>query len=49
MDFGPSRPFVTRCRREVFDDKVLTRCEQVTRSVFADFGAELAEFDRAGS
>ena len=37
--------FVTRCRRGVFDDGMLTRCEQVLREVCADFGAELREFD----
>jgi putative transposase len=37
--------FVTKYRRGVFDDEMLTRCEQVMRSVCADFGAELAEFN----
>ena len=37
--------FVTKYRRGVFDDDMLTRCEQVMREVCADFGAELREFN----
>src|SRR5882672_658613 len=37
--------FVTKYRRGVFDDPMLTRCEEVMRSVCEDFGADLAEFN----
>jgi putative transposase len=37
--------FMTSSRRGVFDDEMLTRCEQVMRSVCSDFGAELGEFN----
>jgi putative transposase len=37
--------FVTKYRRGVFDAAMLTRCEEVTRQVCADFDAELAEFN----
>ncbi|MER5225560.1 IS200/IS605 family transposase [Streptomyces flaveus] len=37
--------FVTKCRRGVFDDEMLTRCEEVMRKVCEDFGAELKEFN----
>lgn len=37
--------FVTKYRRGVFTEPMLTRCEQVMRGVCADFGAELAEFN----
>lgn len=37
--------FVTKYRRGVFDDEILTRCEQVMRDLCADFGAELREFN----
>jgi putative transposase len=37
--------FVTKYRRGVLDDAMLTRCEQVMREVCAGFGAELAEFN----
>ena len=37
--------FVTKYRRGVFDDAMLTRCEQVMREVCADFGADLREFN----
>jgi len=36
--------FVTKYRRGVLDDAMLTRCEEVMREVCADFGAELVEF-----
>jgi putative transposase len=36
--------FVTKYRRGVLDDAMLTRCEQVMRDVCADFDATLAEF-----
>ncbi|MFF0635983.1 IS200/IS605 family transposase [Nocardia sp. NPDC004151] len=37
--------FVTRYRRGVLDDAMLTRCEQVMRGVCTDFEAELIEFN----
>lgn len=37
--------FVTKYRRGVLDDAMLTRCEEVMRDVCADFGAELREFN----
>lgn len=37
--------FVTKYRRGVLDDAMLTRCEQVMRGVCGDFGARLAEFN----
>jgi putative transposase len=37
--------FVTKYRRGVLDDEMLTRCEQVMRDVCADFGADLREFN----
>ena len=37
--------FVTKYRRGVFDDDMLTRCEQVMREVCEDFGADLREFN----
>ncbi len=37
--------FVTKYRRGVLDDAMLTRCEQVMHDVCDDFGARLAEFD----
>lgn len=37
--------FVTRYRRGVLDDAMLTRCEQIMRSVCCDFGVTLAEFN----
>ena len=37
--------FVTRYRRGVLDDAMLTRCEQVMRDVCAGMGAELREFN----
>ncbi|MEX5709793.1 IS200/IS605 family transposase [Parafrankia sp. FMc6] len=37
--------FVTRYRRGVLDDAMLTRCEQIMRSVCSDFGAALTEFN----
>ncbi|TDB99828.1 IS200/IS605 family transposase [Micromonospora fluostatini] len=37
--------FVTKYRRGVFDDAMLTRCEQVMRNVCADFDTELREFN----
>ncbi|MER6926078.1 IS200/IS605 family transposase [Streptomyces spiralis] len=36
---------VTKCRRGVFDDEMLTRCEEITRNVCKDFEAELKEFN----
>lgn len=37
--------FVTKCRRGVFDDAMLTRCEEIMRAVCVDFGADLREFN----
>ncbi len=37
--------FVTKDRRGVLDDELLTRCEEVMRKVCEDFGAELKEFN----
>lgn len=37
--------FITKYRRGVLDDTMLTRCEQIMRDVCADFGADLREFN----
>ncbi|WP_346533214.1 IS200/IS605 family transposase [Micromonospora sp. DPT] len=37
--------FVTKYRRDVLNDAMLTHCEQVMRQVCADLGAELREFN----
>ncbi|GHE66652.1 hypothetical protein GCM10017771_90320 [Streptomyces capitiformicae] len=37
--------FVTKYRRGVFNDEMLTRCEEITRKVCEDFEAELKEFN----
>jgi putative transposase len=37
--------FLTRYRRGVLDDEMLTRCEQIMRDVCVDFGADLREFN----
>ena len=37
--------FVTKYRRNVLDDDMLTYCEQVMRSVCEDFDARLVEFN----
>lgn len=37
--------FVTKYRREVFNDEMLTRCEEIMREVCESFGAELREFN----
>lgn len=37
--------FVTKYRRGVFNDKMLTRCEEIMRKVCEDFEAELKEFN----
>lgn len=37
--------FVTKYRREVFNDDMLTRCEEIMRNVCTDFGADLIEFN----
>jgi putative transposase len=37
--------FVTKYRRGVLDDAMLTRCEEVMREVCEDFGARLTEFN----
>ncbi|MEV6955034.1 IS200/IS605 family transposase [Streptomyces sp. NPDC051183] len=37
--------FVTKYRHEVFNDQHLTRCEEIMRSVCADFEVELVEFN----
>ncbi len=36
---------VTKYRLGVFDDEMLTRCEEIMRKVCEDFGAELKEFN----
>jgi putative transposase len=40
--------FVTKYRRDVFDDEMLTRCEAIMRDVCAGFEAELREFNGEG-
>ncbi|MET8311366.1 IS200/IS605 family transposase [Micromonospora sp. NPDC005173] len=37
--------FVTKYRRDVLNDTMLTHCEQIMRQVCADLGAELREFN----
>ncbi|MFB7740105.1 IS200/IS605 family transposase [Streptomyces sp. NPDC056112] len=37
--------FVTKYRRGVFNDEILTHCEEVMRKVCGDFEAELKEFN----
>ncbi len=37
--------FVTKCRRGVFNDDMLTVCEATMRKVCEDFEAELVEFN----
>jgi len=37
--------FVTKYRRGVMDDEMLTRCEEIMRKVCDDFGATLTEFN----
>ncbi|MFE7234649.1 IS200/IS605 family transposase [Streptomyces sp. NPDC057596] len=37
--------FVTKYRREVFNDEMLTRCEEIMHKVCEDFEAELKEFN----
>ncbi|MFF3873730.1 IS200/IS605 family transposase [Streptomyces sp. NPDC001978] len=37
--------FVTRYRRNVFNDAMLTRCEEIMRKVCEDFGTNLIEFN----
>lgn len=37
--------FTPKYRRKVFDDTMLTRCEEIMRKVCGDFGAELREFN----
>ncbi|MFD4144650.1 IS200/IS605 family transposase [Streptomyces sp. NPDC058572] len=37
--------FVTRHRGDVFDDEMLTRCEEIMKNVCEDFEAELIEFN----
>ncbi|WP_285475565.1 IS200/IS605 family transposase, partial [Actinoplanes sp. NBRC 101535] len=37
--------FVTKFRHEVFNDRHLTRMEEIMRDVCADFEAELVEFN----
>ncbi|MFH8471117.1 IS200/IS605 family transposase [Streptomyces sp. NPDC018000] len=37
--------FVTKYRRGVFNDEMLTRCEEITRKVREDFEAEPKEFN----
>lgn len=40
--------FVTKFRRGIFDDAMLTRCEEIMRDVCVSFGAELREFNGEG-
>ncbi len=37
--------FLTKYRRNVFNDEMLTRCEEIMRNVCTDFGADLIEFN----
>lgn len=37
--------FVTKYRRGVMDDEMLTRCEEIMRKVCADFETELTDFN----
>ncbi|MFJ3812107.1 IS200/IS605 family transposase [Streptomyces sp. NPDC090073] len=37
--------FVTKCRRVVFNDEMLTGCEEIMRKVCEKFEAELKEFN----
>lgn len=37
--------FVTKCRRDVLSDAMLTRCEQIMQDVCAQLDAELREFN----
>ncbi|MEU6709734.1 IS200/IS605 family transposase [Streptomyces wuyuanensis] len=37
--------FVTKYRHSVFDDRHVTRCEEIMRAVCEDFEGELVEFD----
>lgn len=37
--------FLTKYRHDVFNDQHLTRCEEITRAVCADFETELTEFN----
>ena len=37
--------FTPKYRRGPFTDEILIRCEEVTRDVCADFGAQLTEFN----
>lgn len=37
--------FVTKYRRGVFNDAILTRCEEIMRDVAGGLGAELREFN----
>jgi putative transposase len=37
--------FVTKYRRGVFNDEMLTRCEEIMRNVCQDFEADLKEFN----
>jgi putative transposase len=37
--------FTPKHRRGVFTDEILARCEEIMRSVCADFGAQLAQFN----
>ncbi|WP_075926945.1 IS200/IS605 family transposase [Nocardiopsis sp. CNR-923] len=37
--------FTPKYRRGVFDEAMLTRCEEIMREVCADFGAQLREFN----
>ncbi|MEV8322337.1 IS200/IS605 family transposase, partial [Kitasatospora sp. NPDC056731] len=40
--------FVTKYRRDIFTDEMLTRCKAIMRDVCESFGAELREFNGEG-
>ncbi|MFJ2303476.1 IS200/IS605 family transposase [Streptomyces sp. NPDC087787] len=40
--------FVTKYRRTVFNDEMLTRCEEIMRKVCEDFETDLIEFNGEG-
>ncbi|MFJ9711633.1 IS200/IS605 family transposase [Streptomyces sp. NPDC101234] len=40
--------FITKCRREIFNDGMLTRCEAIMQDECESFGAKLREFNGEG-
>jgi putative transposase len=44
-NFHVNLVFVTKYRRDVLNDAMLTRCEQIMREVCAGMGGELREFN----